>query len=104
MWLDTLKEKIQKNPLFNLVILISTTLTFLFTIIANITAINSFIQNNRVLSPILLIATILLLLAIVSSTSYFDKREWLRKVEWLKPGANIGGRTPLTGGKKSGVA
>lgn len=90
MWLDTLNDKIQKNPLFSPVILISTTLTFLATIIANITTINSFIQNNRILSLILSIATIIILLAIVSSTSYFEKREWLRKVEWLKPGANIG--------------
>jgi len=89
VWLDSLNEKFQKNPLFSLVILISTTLTFFATIIANITAIKSFIQNNIALSVILSIATILILLAIVSSTSYFKKREWLRKVEWLRPGANI---------------
>lgn len=89
MWLDSLNEKIQKNPLFSLVILISVTLTFLATIIANITAIKNFIQGNPVLSLILLIATILLLLVTIGSTSSFDKRVWLRKVEWLKPGANI---------------
>ncbi len=90
MWLDTLNEKIQKNPLFILVILISTTLTFLATIIGNITAIESFVQKNRVLSLIFIIGTILILLVIFGSTAYFNKREILRKVEWLKPGANIG--------------
>ena len=83
-------EKIQKNPLFSLIILISTVLTFFATIIANITAIESFIQNNRVLSLILLIVIILILLIVFSSTPYFNKRDLLRKVEWLKPGMNIG--------------
>src|SRR5713226_6875148 len=86
---EALKEKVQKNPIFGLIIIIGITIAFLAGIISNITTIESFIEKNPALSVIIFVGAILVLLVIIISSIFFQKRALSKKVGELTPGVNI---------------
>lgn len=89
MWIDTLKEKVQKNPIFSVITLIIVVLASTDAVISNITTVQSFVQNNLIASIILFTVVIIVVVAIIISAPYFNKHELLKNVERLKPGVNI---------------